>query len=162
MATITVTWPIQYDHTPNDFEVVGRYIAQTIVMGRFIDLILLNQGWKPQNLKRTKLATKIDGIRDLIEQDAARHDAWADLPEKMREVARNRNAFAHRLLSRSVIPTHYAQGLKDDRLTDKELNDQNRQAFIASELCRQLAGWFLDPPLNPGYQYRRVEPAWLS
>jgi hypothetical protein len=80
----------------------------------------------------------------------------------MREVARNRNAFAHRMLSRSVIPTHYAQGLNDDRLTDKELNDQNRQAFIASELCRQLAGWFLDPPLNPGYQYRRVEPAWLS
>jgi len=162
MATITVHWPIPYDHRPNDFEVVGRHIAQTILMERFIDLILLNQGWKPQNLKRTKLATKIDGIQDLIEQDAARSDTWSDLPEKMREVARNRNAFAHRMMERGAIPMHYAQGLEYDRLTDNELNDQNRQAFIASELCRQLAGWFLYPPLNPDYQYRRVEPAWLS
>ncbi|MEP7192907.1 MAG: hypothetical protein ABI903_08600 [Actinomycetota bacterium] len=157
MAMI-IHWPIPYDHRPNDFEVVGRHIAQTILMERFIDLILLNQGWKPQNLKRTKLATKIDGIQDLIEQDAARRDTWADLPGRMREVARNSHAFAHRMFERDAIPMHYAQGLEYDPLTDNEPNDQNRRSFIASELCRQLAGWFLDPPLNSGYQHRRSSP----
>jgi len=48
MATITVDWPIPYDHRPNDFEVVGRHIAQTILMERYIDLILLNQGGSPR------------------------------------------------------------------------------------------------------------------
>jgi hypothetical protein len=84
MATITVHWPIPYDHRPNDFEVVGRHIAQTILMERFIDLILLNQGWKPQSLKRTKLARKIDGIQDLIEQDAARRDTWRIIQNAVR------------------------------------------------------------------------------
>lgn len=155
-----IHWPIPYDHEPNDFEVVGRYVAQTIQMERFIDLILLDQEWKPRNLKRATLASKIDGVATLIEQDVSRCDTWSDLPDKMREVARNRNAFAHRMFERGALPMHYAQGLEYERLTDEELHEQERQAFMASELCRQLAGWFLYAPLNPGYSYCRTEPEW--
>ncbi len=157
---VVIHWPIPYDHQPNDFEVVGRYLAQTILMERFIDLILLHQGSKPRTLKRTKLATKISDLEALIGQDDLRRETWADLPDMMRAVARHRNAFAHRMFERGALPVHYAQGLKYERLSDDELLEQERDAFVASELCRQLVGWFLYAPLNDDYQYRRTEPEW--
>lgn len=40
----SIRWPIPYDHQPNRFEVVGRYIAQVLLMERFIDLSLLDDG----------------------------------------------------------------------------------------------------------------------
>lgn len=159
-GAVVVHWPIPYDHEPNDFEVVGRYIAQTIQMERFIDLILLDQGWSPRKVKRAKLQPKIDAVEGYIEADARRREVWSDLPDKMRKVARNRNDFAHRMFERGALPVHYAQGLQYERLTDEELHEQEGEAFIASELCRQLAGWFLYAPLNDNYQYLRGDPVY--
>lgn len=155
-----VYWPIPYDHQPNAYEVIGRYIAQTVLMERFIDMILLNQDWSPRRLLRSKLARKIEGVQTVIEDASPRFDLWSDLPGKLTAVARNRNAFAHRMFERGPIPVHYAQGIEYEKLSDEELHEQERQAFVASELCRQVAAWLQKAPLNPGSEPHRSEPTW--
>ena len=155
-----VIWPIPYDHQPNRFEVVGRYIAQTIQMERFIDLILLDQEAKPRDLKRAKLGSKIEAVRSLIEHPEACLDEWHDLPDMMKKVAQNRNDFAHRMFDRGVLPRHYAPGIEYEELSVEELREQEREAFVATEVCRQLASRFLYGPLNPGMHFGRTEPKW--
>jgi hypothetical protein len=155
-----IRWPLPYDHHPNRFEVVGRYIAQTIQMERFIDLILLEHGAKPRRLKRAKLAAKIKDLRSLVERADLGLDEWGDLPDLMTKVARNRNDFAHRMFDRAVLPPHYRQGIQYEELTEEELREQEKEAFVATELCRQLASRILHGPLNPGVHFGRTDPGW--
>ncbi|MDQ1699505.1 MAG: hypothetical protein QOG34_1368 [Frankiaceae bacterium] len=65
---VMIRWPIPYDPGANDLEIVGRYIAQTIMMERFIDMILLEQGSTPRELKRAKLSHKIEKVCALVER----------------------------------------------------------------------------------------------
>jgi hypothetical protein len=85
---------------------------------------------------------------------------WNDLVERMAKVARNRNAFAHRMMERGDLPAHYGQGIPHTALTDDELDEQAREAFTASELCRQLAERLRLSPLNAGVRFGRSEPSW--
>lgn len=155
-----IRWPIPYDHEPNRFEIVGRYIAQTIQMERFIDLILLNRGARPRVLKRTKLRAKIEDLRSIVERPDLGLEEWRDLPDLMGKVARNRNDFAHRMFDRSTYPRHYTSALDHEELTATELHKQEREAFVATELCRQLASRFLYGPLNPDVRFTRQDPKW--
>jgi len=92
-----INWPIPYAPGPNAFEVVGRYIAQTVQMERFIDMILLEQGAKPRDLKRAKLSRKIEDVRAVVQRPESELNEWSDLPDMMVKVAQNRNLFAHRM-----------------------------------------------------------------
>ncbi len=103
-----------WDGSPNSFEIVGRYIAQTIQMERFLDLILLDEGVQPKRLLREALD----------------------------------------------LPPHYRQGIPYVALSDDELDDQAREAFAATELCRQLVERLQLAPLNPGMHFGRREPDW--
>src|SRR2546423_3449273 len=84
--------------------------------------------------------------------------AWSDLENRMAKVARNRNAFAHRMMERGDLPPHYGQGIPYVALSDDELDDQAREAFTATELCRQLVERLQLAPLNPGIHFGRREP----
>jgi hypothetical protein len=44
VVTVAIRWPVPWEGSPNAFELVGRYIAQTILLERFLDLILLDEG----------------------------------------------------------------------------------------------------------------------
>lgn len=156
-----VHWPLPYDGEPNEFEIVGRYIAQTLIMERFVDLILLKQGMKPRDLKRATLSAKIEELRELIDADSELDD-WRDIPDRMRGVAQNRNLFAHRLFERNETPLHYRQGLSYERLSGEELRAQEKEAFVVSELGRQLVSKILHGPLNPGVEFGRTEPEWTG
>jgi hypothetical protein len=103
-----------------------------------------------------KLATKIDHIRDLVERDGL-HE-WSDLPDMMTKVARHRNLFAHRMFERNPVPIHYAQGIAYEERSAVELQDQEWEAFEASEVCRQLAERLHLAPLNPGVHFDRTNP----
>ena len=156
-------WPIPYEHGPNGFEIVGRYIAQTIQMERFIDLILLNQQLVTTDwLVGKPLADKIKKVRSVVDNLDLDLSAWNDLPDLMKKVADNRNAFAHRMFERGDMPTHYGQGLPYERLSDDELHEQEREAFVASEVCRQLLERLTLAPLNPGKHFRRSDPDWAE
>lgn len=56
-----IRWPIPYDHEPNGYEIVGRYITQTLFMERFVDMLLLDNGANPRRLIRKTLSDKILG-----------------------------------------------------------------------------------------------------
>lgn len=157
-----IRWPIPYDPGPNGFEVVGRYIAQTVQMERFIDMILLGQGAKPRDIKRAKLSRKIEDVRAVVQRPELELTEWHDLPDMMEKVARNRNAFAHRMFERGAMPTHYGQGIPYESLSDEELREQEREAFAASEVCRQLLERFTLEPLNPGVRFGRTDPDWAE
>jgi hypothetical protein len=156
----SIRWPVPWDGAPNVFEIVGRYVAQTIQMERFVDMILLHEGVRPERLIKQTLAWKIERVGRVIAAPGRDLLEWSDLEERMAKVARNRNAFAHRLMERSPQPSHYGQGLPDVVLSDAELEDQVREAFTASELCRQLVERLLLTPLNPGHHFGRTEPSW--
>lgn len=155
-----ISWPIPYNHDPNAFEIVGRYIAQTIVMERFVDIILLSHGTNPRRLLRTTLSDKIKALERLIERPELNLHEWSDLPGMMQKVACHRNAFAHRMMERGDLPPHYEQGLPYKALSDAELHEQEREAFIASEACRQLVERVVVAPLNPGMYFGRADPDW--
>ncbi len=157
---VMITWPVPYNGEPNDFEIVGRYIAQTILMERFIDSVLLNHGTKPHDLMRMKLARKIEEVRDIISKPDSGVSEWSGLPDMMKKVAGNRNQFAHRMMQRGAIPSHYAQGLSYEALSVADLREQEREAFSASELCRQLADHYILSPLNEGKRFGRTDPTW--
>lgn len=155
---VSVRWPIPYEHEPNRFEIVGRYIAQVLIMERFIDLILLDLGWSPRKLRKDKLATKIEYLREQIDRPDLGLGEWHDLPEMLTRVARHRNLFAHRMFERNPIPAHYAQGIPYEELSPEEFRDQEWEAFEASEICRQLAERTHLAPLNPGMHFGRRNP----
>jgi hypothetical protein len=150
--------PYDEDDAPNLYEVVGRYIAQVIHMERFIDMALLDQGASPSELKRAKLARKIEDMAVLIERPELNLSEWHDLPQMMTRVARHRNLFAHRMLERSPSPSHYGQGLPYVTLSDDELHEQEWEAFEASEVCRQLLEALTLRRLNPGMHFGRTDP----
>jgi hypothetical protein len=152
-----IRWPIPYLHAANDFEVVGRYIAQTVLMERFIDMILLDTGTSARRLKRAKLASKIEGVRAVIQRPELNLGEWQDLPEMMTKVARHRNLFAHRMMERGALPPHYGQGIPYRRLPDDELREQEQEAFVASEVCRQLCERLSHGPLNPDVHFGRSD-----
>ena len=158
-----IRWPIPYEHNPNGFEVVGRYIAQTILMERFSDLILLNQQLVTTDwLMSTTLAGKIKKLRSVVDKPDLDLSEWDDLPDLMTKVANNRNAFAHRMFERGDMPTHYGQGIPYEKLSDDELHEQEREAFVASEVCRQLLERLTLAPLNPGVHFGRSNPDWAE
>lgn len=162
-VVVILRWPIPYEHNPNGFEVVGRYIAQTIQMERFIDMILLNQQLVTTDwLMRAALALKIKKVRSVVENRDLDLSEWNDLPDLMRKVADNRNAFAHRMFERGDMPTHYGQGIPYEKLSDNELREQEREAFVSSEVCRQLLERLTLAPLNPGVHFGRSEPDWAE
>lgn len=157
-VSVCIRWPLPYDHAPNRFEVVGRYIAQVLIMERFIDFVLLDNGFSPRKLQRAKLATKIEEVRALIAKPELGLDEWDDLPDMMAKVAGHRNLFAHRMFERNAVPHHYAQGIPYEELTDPELHEQEWEAVEASEVCRQLAERTHYGPLNPGKHFGRTNP----
>jgi hypothetical protein len=157
---VGIRWPVPWDGTPNDFEIVGRYLAQTILMERFVDMILLHDGVKPAVLKRTRLSNKIEQVGEIIARPDLDLREWDDLPDLMRKVTQHRNAFAHRLMERGALPPHYGQGIPYVRLTEEELGDQVREAFVASEVCRQLTERLTLASLYPGRRFRRRDPRW--
>ncbi len=149
-----------WDGSPNSFEIVGRYIAQTIQMERFLDLILLDEGVQPKRLLREALGWKIKKVGEVVSTPERGLQAWSDLEDRMAKVAQNRNAFAHRIMERGDLPPHYRQGIPYVALSDDELDDQAREAFAATELCRQLVERLQLAPLNPGMHFGRREPDW--
>jgi hypothetical protein len=154
----SIRWPLPYEHEPNRFEIVGRYIAQVLIMERFIDIVLLDLGASPRKLRRSKLATKIGELRAHIGNPDLELQEWHDLPDVLTRVARHRNLFAHRMFERNLVPTHYAQGIEYVQLSDEELRDQEWEAFFASEVCRQLAERTGLGTLNPGMHFGRTDP----
>lgn len=157
-----IRWPIPYDPGPSSFEIVGRYIGQTVLMERFIDLILLEQGTKPHYLKRANLSRKIDDVRAVIERPELALNEWHDLPDMMLKVARNWNLFAHRMFERGAMPNHYGQSIPYESLSDEDLAAQEREAFMASEICRQLVARLTLTTLNPGRHFGRSDPDWTE
>jgi hypothetical protein len=157
-----IRWPLPYDHAPNDFEVVGRYIAQTIQMERFIDIILLHDGAQPRDLIRAKLSRKVEDVRLLIERAAGALDEWHDLLDLMLSVARHRNGFAHRMFERGALPSHYGQGVPYKVLSDEELRQQETEAFQASEACRQLVERLTLASLNSDVHFGRHDSYWAQ
>lgn len=160
VVTVAIRWPLPWDGFPNAFEMVGRYIAQTILLERFLDLILLDQGVRPKRLLGETLAWKIKRAGEIIATPERDLQEWSDLEERMSAVARNRNAFAHRMMERGALPAHYGQSIPYIALADGELEEQAREAFAASELCRQVAERLRLSPLNPGIRFGRKEPSW--
>jgi hypothetical protein len=159
-----IRWPIPYEHDPNEFEVVGRYIAQTILMERLIDMILLDQQLVTKDWlkKHARLADKIKKVRSVVNEPGLGLSEWSDLPDLMKRVADNRNAFAHRMFERGDMPTHYGQGIPYEKLSDGELHQQEREAFVASDVCRQLLERLTLAPLNPGLHFGRHDPNWAE
>ena len=110
----------------------------------------------------TTLAGKIKKLRSVVDKPDLVLSEWDDLPDLMTKVANNRNAFAHRMLERGDVPTHYGQGIPYEKLSDDELHEQEREAFVASEVCRQLLERLTLAPLNPGVHFGRSEPDWAE
>lgn len=157
-----VYWPLPYDRDspPNPFEIVGRYIAQTIVMERFIDFVLLDTGMDSAKLMKTRLSDKIRALADVIARPDLGLEEWRDLPVMMRKVSKHRNAFAHRMFERNDVPHHFTPTVEYVGLGDNELMAQVREAFEASEVCRQLAERLRLAPLNPGRHFGRSPVVW--
>lgn len=158
-----IRWPLPYDHEPNGYEIVGRYITQTLFMERFVDMLLLANGANPQRLIRKTLSDKISEVGKLIDRPGSGLEEWHDLPEMMRKVAKNRNRFVHHTLSNSGhFPSHYGQGIPVEAVSNEQLREQEREAFMASEVCRQLLERFSLEPLNPGMHVGRRDPDWAE
>lgn len=131
-----------------------------ILLERFLDLILLDEGVQPKRLLQQTLAWKIKKVGEVISAPERGLQAWSDLEERVAKVARNRNGFAHRMMERGDLPHHYGQGIPYVTLSDDELDDQAREAFTATELCRQLLERLQLAPLNLGIHFGRREPDW--
>lgn len=108
------------------------------------------------------LADKIRKVRVVIDGPGLNLSEWDDLPDLMKKVADNRNAFAHRMFERGDMPTHYGQGIPYEKLSDEELHEQEREAFVASEVCRQLLERLTLAPLDPGRHFGRSDPDWAE
>ena len=149
VATAVIYWPVPWDGSANDYEKAGRYIAQTTLMERFLDLILLDVGVEPTRLRRQTLDWKIKKVGEVIATPDRQLQAWSDLEACMTKVRLNRNAFAHRMMERSPVSIHYGHGLLYVALSDEELEEQAREAFVATELCRQIVECLHPWPTQP-------------
>lgn len=154
---VSTRWPLPSDQACNDYELVGRYIAQTILMERFVDMALLIDGAKPRDLKRAKLSSKIGDLTAFLQRpDNGLQDEWQDVPGRLTAVARHRNLFAHRMMDRAHMPSHLTECWLYERLSNEDRRAQEVEAFDATEAMRGLYLCLSMPALNPGLRFTRT------
>ena len=154
---VVVHHPLPHD-SDNQYEAVGRFIAQVVFIETALDLVLVAQPQhRSRELMRMKLSTKIAFISELIRNPALDLGDFDDLPGKLTTVARSRNLFAHRMLARGPV-AHFTQGLPYEIISEDEQRQQEAEAVEATEICLLLHQRLIIDPLNPGMRTERPRP----
>jgi hypothetical protein len=138
------------DEPSNRYELIGRYIAQTINIEVVLDRIIFvylsesvswprEQFWTRSVLGNMGLSRKVAVVADLI--DAEGFADFADLPTRLRKVVTYRNRLAHRML----LPDHEAgrghvdqYGRKTEVLTAEEQERQRVETIAVHTACCEL------------------------